>query len=77
MEGPPPRQITGWSPSCECNAPTEPQTVLDPFAGSGTVGCVALKLGREFVGIELNPAYCTMARGSIVGPLFARRQDDC
>ena len=45
--------------------------VLDPFAGSGTVGCVALKLGREFLGIELNPAYCTMARESIMGPLFA------
>jgi DNA modification methylase len=47
-------------------------TVLDPFAGSGTVGCVALKLGREFVGIELNPDYCTMASESIDGPLFAR-----
>jgi DNA modification methylase len=44
--------------------------VLDPFAGSGTVGCVALKLGRKFVGIELNPAYCTMAQESIMGPLF-------
>tara|TARA_R110000765_G_scaffold63244_5_gene122951 strand:+ start:1812 stop:2714 length:903 start_codon:yes stop_codon:yes gene_type:complete len=46
-------------------------TVLDPFAGSGTVGCVALALGRTFVGIELNPDYCTMARESINGPLFA------
>ena len=45
--------------------------ILDPFAGSGTVGCVALKLAREFVGIELNPEYCTMARESIEGPLFA------
>jgi DNA modification methylase len=45
--------------------------VLDPFAGSGTVGCVALKLGRTFVGIELNPVYCTMANESIDGPLFA------
>lgn len=45
-------------------------TVLDPFAGSGTVGCVALKLGRTFVGIELNPDYCTMAKASIHGPLF-------
>ena len=44
--------------------------ILDPFAGSGTVGCVALKLGREFVGIELNPDYSRMARESIVGPLF-------
>ena len=44
--------------------------ILDPFAGSGTVGCVALKLGRAFVGIELNPEYCTLARNSIDGPLF-------
>ena len=45
--------------------------VLDPFAGSGTVGCVALKLDRTFQGIELNPDYCTLARESIEGPLFA------
>jgi DNA modification methylase len=32
-------------------------TVLDPFAGSGTTGYVALTLGRRFVGIELNPDY--------------------
>lgn len=35
--------------------------VLDPFAGSGTVGAVALKNFRRFVGIELNPAYAAMA----------------
>jgi len=46
-------------------------TVLDPFAGSGTVGCVALKLGRTFLGVELNPDYCAMANASIDGPLFA------
>jgi len=32
-------------------------TVLDPFFGSGTVGKVAERLGRKWVGIELNPAY--------------------
>ncbi|RYF50555.1 MAG: site-specific DNA-methyltransferase [Comamonadaceae bacterium] len=31
--------------------------VLDPFFGSGTTGQVAQKLGRSFVGCELNPAY--------------------
>jgi len=31
--------------------------VLDPFAGSGTVGAVALAHGRRFVGCELNPEY--------------------
>jgi DNA modification methylase len=36
-------------------------TVLDPFAGSGTVGVVAKRHGRDFVGCELNPEYVTMA----------------
>ncbi|MCE5309699.1 MAG: site-specific DNA-methyltransferase [Acidobacteriales bacterium] len=47
-------------------------TVLDPFAGSGTTGVVALRHGRQFVGIELNPTYCEMARRRIQGdaPLF-------
>lgn len=35
--------------------------VLDPFAGSGTVGMVANKLQRHAILIELNPAYCEMA----------------
>jgi site-specific DNA-methyltransferase (cytosine-N4-specific) len=37
-------------------------TVLDPFFGSGTVGQVARNLGRQFVGIELNPEYVEVAR---------------
>jgi DNA modification methylase len=45
--------------------------VLDPFAGSGTVGMVALRHGRRFLGIELNQEYVDMARCRIVGPLFA------
>ncbi len=36
-------------------------TVLDPFCGSGTVGVVALCLGRSFVGIDLNAEYIEMA----------------
>lgn len=39
--------------------------VLDPFAGSGTVGVVSLRNERNFVGIELNPDYATMARERI------------
>lgn len=31
--------------------------VLDPFFGSGTTGQVAQGLGREWIGIELNPVY--------------------
>lgn len=39
--------------------------VLDPFAGSGTVGVVSLRHERNFVGIELNPDYATIARERI------------
>ena len=31
--------------------------VFDPFFGSGTTGAVAQKLGRQYIGCELNPAY--------------------
>jgi len=34
--------------------------VLDPFAGSGTALRVARKLGRKYIGIELNPEYAAM-----------------
>lgn len=36
--------------------------VLDPFAGSGTTLAVARSMGREAVGIELNPDYAAIAR---------------
>lgn len=37
-------------------------TVLDPFAGSGTTGAVAAQEGRDFIGIEINPDYCEIIR---------------
>lgn len=36
-------------------------TVLDPFAGSGTVGQVAVQHGRDALLIELNGEYCKLA----------------
>jgi len=36
--------------------------VIDPFLGSGTVGLVAERLGRKWVGIELNPEYVKIAK---------------
>jgi DNA modification methylase len=53
-------QTIGWT-SCNCNAGFEPGIVLDPFMGSGTVAVVAKKLGRNFIGIELNPEYVKIA----------------
>jgi DNA modification methylase len=35
--------------------------VLDPFFGTGTVGSVAQRLGRDWIGIELSPAYAQLA----------------
>lgn len=35
--------------------------VLDPFAGSGTTGVVAKRMGRGFMGCEINPSYVEMA----------------
>lgn len=39
--------------------------VLDPFFGSGTTGMVAVKTGREFIGIDINPEYCKTAKERI------------
>ena len=46
--------------------------VLDPFTGSGTVGVVALRHDRDFIGTELNPEYAALAEARIYddGPLM-------
>jgi len=40
--------------------------VLDPFMGAGTTALVALKEGRQFLGIELNPEYVEIAERRIL-----------
>lgn len=39
--------------------------VLDPFFGSGTTGAVAKRLGRQYIGIDLNESYCEKAKQRI------------
>ncbi len=41
------------------------ETVLDPFMGSGTTGVACVKLGRKFIGIEIEPKYFDIARQRI------------
>jgi DNA modification methylase len=60
------------------------ETVLDPFAGSGTTGVACVQTGRSFVGIELDRGYFDIAvrriKDAIVeskgGPLFAEKPED-
>lgn len=44
-------KVVGWTAG----------TVLDPFMGSGTTGVACAKLGRKFIGIELEPKYFDIA----------------
>jgi site-specific DNA-methyltransferase (adenine-specific) len=47
------------------------ETILDPFMGSGTTGVAAVKLGRKFIGIELEPKYFDTACKRIQAALDA------
>jgi DNA modification methylase len=61
-----PAPITiGWKPNCLHTGDPVPCTLLDPFCGSGTTGVVARRLGRRFLGIDLNPRYINIAHDRI------------
>jgi site-specific DNA-methyltransferase (adenine-specific) len=60
-----PAALGDLRPGCTCEASTVPGVVLDPFIGSGTVAVAAEQHGRDWVGIELNPAYAAMAEERI------------
>lgn len=66
-------KTVGWKQSCKCleHEPV-PCTVLDCFSGAGTTGLVAARLGRSYVGIELNKEYLEMSQRRIYNdqPLF-------
>ena len=53
--------VLDYRPSCQCPpADSVPCLVMDPFAGTGTTLAVAVELGCEAIGVELNPAYLPM-----------------
>ena len=53
-----PVEIMSW---CISLCPNEPQTILDPFMGSGTTLRAAKDLNRKAIGIELEEKYCAIA----------------
>jgi DNA modification methylase len=53
-----PVELLKW---CIEQLPDEASLILDPFMGSGTTGVAAVKLGRKFIGIEIEPKYFDMA----------------
>jgi site-specific DNA-methyltransferase (adenine-specific) len=61
--------------TCACEAPTEPGLVLDPFLGSGTTAVVAAQRGRDWLGIELNPAFAALARDRIAATTDVTRKE--
>jgi len=53
-----PVALMAW---CISQAANNPQTILDPFMGSGTTGVAAMNLQRQFIGIEREPKYFDIA----------------
>ncbi len=51
-----PVEVMRW-----CISNIDAGTILDPFMGSGTTGVAAVKLGRRFIGIEIEPKYFDIA----------------
>jgi len=60
-------------PICACGQPGVPGVVLDPFLGSGTVAVVAEETRRDWLGIDLNPAYAALAKDRLAAARQARR----
>ena len=53
-----PIEVMKW---CLNQIPPPAALILDPFMGSGTTGVAAVKLGRKFIGIEIEPKYFDIA----------------
>lgn len=55
-----------WIMPCIENSSQENDIVLDPFAGSGTVGVVCKKLNRNYIMFDIDKEYCETAKKRII-----------
>jgi site-specific DNA-methyltransferase (adenine-specific) len=62
-------------PGCTCARAAKPGVVLDPFFGAGTVGLVAERHARDWVGIEINPRYAGIAEQRLAEDRARRAAD--
>jgi DNA modification methylase len=62
-------------PECHCRAGWQPGLVLDPFFGAGSTAIAAERHGRDWMGIELNPAFAKLATARIEGERARRSQN--
>ena len=53
-----PIEVMAW---CIQQLPASLHTILDPFMGSGTTGVACARLGRRFIGVEIEPRYFDIA----------------
>lgn len=66
---------TSWT-VCACPDPVyRPGVVMDIFLGSGTTGLVAMKQGKDYLGIEINPQYITIAEKRLKAYQLNTRMD--
>ena len=59
-----PDKFLGYT-DCECGEGFSEGIVLDPFFGAGTVGVVAIKQKKQYIGIELNKEYINIANNRL------------
>jgi DNA modification methylase len=66
-------QLGAIAPTCSCGAAWRPGRILDPFMGSGTVAVAAERHHRDWLGIELNPAFVAMSQARVAA--FRQRKE--
>lgn len=72
-EHPCPKPLGLWEQVLLRGSVNEGDLVLDPFLGSGTTAIACQNLKRNWIGIEISPEYCEVARNRLYGELFKEK----
>lgn len=64
----------GRRPTCACGKGSRPAVVFDPFAGTGTVGVVALRQGLQFLGCDASADFLGAAAARLAAALDQPRR---